>query len=132
MIFRSYIAQTMKFSIKDLFSKCDQIRRKLRIWSHLLKKSLIENFIFYAVLHWWDPVFAKTAEHHPVLLKITSSSYFGVIIPFSKKLQEIKICGKLFEFTLSLRCVRQKREGNSLLILLATTKRYQLERNYKH
>ena len=39
----------MKFSITDFFSKCDQIRRKLRIWSHLLKKSLIENFIFYAV-----------------------------------------------------------------------------------
>ena len=38
----------MKFSIKDFFSKCDQIRRKLRIWSHLLKKSLIENFIFCA------------------------------------------------------------------------------------
>ena len=27
-------AQKMKFSIKDFFSKCDQIRRKLRIWSH--------------------------------------------------------------------------------------------------
>ena len=37
------------FSIKDFFSKCDQIRRKLRIWSHLLRKSLIENFIFCAV-----------------------------------------------------------------------------------
>ena len=35
----------MKFSIKDFFSKCDQIRSFLRIWSHLLKKSLIENFI---------------------------------------------------------------------------------------
>ena len=41
-------AQKMKFSIKDFFSKCDQIRRKLRIWSHLLKKSLMENFIFCA------------------------------------------------------------------------------------
>ena len=30
----------MKFSIKDFFSKYDQIRRKLRIQSHLLKKSL--------------------------------------------------------------------------------------------
>ena len=39
----------MKFPIKDFFSKCDQIRRKLRIWSHLLKKSLMENFYFYAV-----------------------------------------------------------------------------------
>ena len=32
----------MKFSIKDFFSKCGQIRRKL-------KKSLLENFIFCAV-----------------------------------------------------------------------------------
>ena len=45
----SDIAQKMKFSIKDFFSKCDQIRKKLRIWSHLLKKSLMENFIFCAV-----------------------------------------------------------------------------------
>ena len=34
----------MKFSIKDFFSKYDQIR--MRIWSYLLKKSLMENFIF--------------------------------------------------------------------------------------
>ena len=40
----------MKFSIKNFFSKCDQIRRKLRIWSHLLKKSLTENFVFCAVI----------------------------------------------------------------------------------
>ena len=39
----------MKLSIKDFFSKCDQIRMKLWIWSHLLKKSLMENFIFCAV-----------------------------------------------------------------------------------
>ena len=39
----------MKFSIKESYSKCVQIRRKLRIWSHLLKKSLMENFIFCAV-----------------------------------------------------------------------------------
>ena len=42
-------AQKMKFSIKDFFSKCEQIRRKLRIWSHLLMKSLMEDFIFCAV-----------------------------------------------------------------------------------
>ena len=39
----------MKFSIKAFFSKCDQIHRKRRIWSHLLKKSLMKNFIFCAV-----------------------------------------------------------------------------------
>ena len=41
--------QKMKFSIKDFFSKCDQIRKNLRIWPHLLKKSLMEDFIFCAV-----------------------------------------------------------------------------------
>ena len=40
------LRKKMKFSIRDFFSKCDQIRRRLRIWSHLLKKSLMENFIF--------------------------------------------------------------------------------------
>ena len=55
----------MKFSIKDFFSKCDQIRRKLWIWSHLLKNYLMENFIFsakdkhfhysetYSIQHWF-------------------------------------------------------------------------------
>ena len=42
-------AQKLKFSTKDFFSKCDQIRRKLRIFSHLLNKYLMENFIFCAV-----------------------------------------------------------------------------------
>ena len=39
-----------KFSIKYFFGKCDKIRRKLRIWSYLLKKSLMENFNFCAVV----------------------------------------------------------------------------------
>ena len=42
-------AQKIKFPIKDFFSKCDQIRWKMRIWSHLLNKSLMKNFIFCAV-----------------------------------------------------------------------------------
>ena len=39
----------MKFYTKDFFSKYDQIRSFLRSWSHLLKKSFVENFIFWAV-----------------------------------------------------------------------------------
>ena len=42
--------QKMKFSIKDFFRKCDQIRSFLSIWSHLMKKFLMENFSFYAVV----------------------------------------------------------------------------------
>ena len=51
-VWKSYArhtAQKMKFPIKDFISKCDQICRKLRIWSHFLKKSLMENFMFCAV-----------------------------------------------------------------------------------
>ena len=36
MILGKIIAQKMKFSIKDFFSKCDQIQSILRIWSHSL------------------------------------------------------------------------------------------------
>ena len=45
-----FTAQKIKFSIKDLFRKCDQIRSFLRVWSHFLKKSLMKNFILCAVL----------------------------------------------------------------------------------
>ena len=39
----------MKFSVNDFFNKCDHIRCKQQMWSHLLKKSLMENFIFCGV-----------------------------------------------------------------------------------
>ena len=39
----------MNFSFQNLFSKCEHIRIKLRIYSHLLNKSLTENFIFCVV-----------------------------------------------------------------------------------
>ena len=52
--FRAIHCTKMKFSIKDFFSKCDQICSFLWIWSHLLKNSLMENFIFCAV---YVPVF---------------------------------------------------------------------------
>ena len=45
----NHTAQKMKFSIKDFFSKFDQICSFLRIWSQLLKKSLMENLFFCAV-----------------------------------------------------------------------------------
>ena len=48
-IFAMVTVQKKKFSIKDFFSKCDKIRRRLRIWSRLPKKSLMGNLIFCAV-----------------------------------------------------------------------------------
>ena len=36
----------MNFFVKNLFSKCEHIRIKLLIYSHLLNKLITENFIF--------------------------------------------------------------------------------------
>ena len=49
-LFKTYTVLKIKFFIKDSFSKCDQICSFLRIWSHLLKKYSMENFIFCVVL----------------------------------------------------------------------------------
>ena len=73
----SITAQKMKFSIKDFFRKCDQIRKKLRIWSHFLKKSLMENFIFCAM---YFGIFSKHGLHiyasHNKWKDILSSLHF--------------------------------------------------------
>ena len=43
------LLKKMKFSITDFFSKYDKIHSFLRIWSYLLKKSLMESLIFCSV-----------------------------------------------------------------------------------
>ena len=60
-------------SIKDFFSKCDQIRRKLQIWSHLLKKSLMKNFIFCEV----TSIFNEMSKHEDYRFRITVSVWLG-------------------------------------------------------
>ena len=42
--------QKKKLSIKHFFSKCEQIRRKLRIWFDLLKKTLMKKVRSCAVI----------------------------------------------------------------------------------
>ena len=49
-LYNQFTAPKMKFSITGFFSKYDQIRRELLIWSHLLKKSVMENFIFCSLI----------------------------------------------------------------------------------
>ena len=45
-------AQKIKFFVKDFFSKYDQIRREMQIWSHLLKKSYGKlNFLKHCLTH---------------------------------------------------------------------------------
>ena len=80
-------AQKWKFSIKDFFSKCDQIHRKLRIWSHLLKKSLMENFIFCAVSFW---SVSASLFLFVLLIEKCMICYELVILRFFRILREIK------------------------------------------
>ena len=55
--------QKIKFSIKFFISKCDQICRKLQIWSHLLKKSSMENFVF--LCSDMDDIYKIIEEYNP-------------------------------------------------------------------
>ena len=65
----------MKFSNKDCFSKCDQIQGFLRIWSHLLKKYLKENFNFCAVPQSFGIFLGK----HALYLKLHETWDFTLI-----------------------------------------------------
>ena len=44
------LPKEIKFSINDYARKCNQIRRFLLIWSHLLKESIMENFFCVCVV----------------------------------------------------------------------------------
>ena len=73
-------AQKMKFSIKHFFSKCYQIHSFLRIWSHLLKKSLMQNFIFCAV--WSNQRLALITITSP---KLSTRFRFYLILKSARK-----------------------------------------------
>ena len=81
----SLAAQKLKFSIKDFFGKCDQTRRKLRIWSYLLKKSLMENFTFCAVSRSWPTTVLKIDFFTDILQELclqTFGKYLRQILIF--------------------------------------------------
>ena len=52
----------LKFSIKNFFSKRHQIHRKLRIWSHLLKKSLWKTSVFVQCYVFDSPAFFSSLD----------------------------------------------------------------------
>ena len=69
----------MKFFIKDLFSKCDQIR------SFLLKKSLMENFTFCA-----EKVGSFLSEWLDIILGLPQGSTLGKIL-FNVFLNDLRL-----------------------------------------
>ena len=84
--------QKMNFSVKNLFSKCEHIRIKLRIYSHLLNKSLTENFIFCVV-----NIIDFTTESSKFFFKLNCQSflYFTSINTIINMLLEYKTFFKL-------------------------------------
>ena len=94
---KAITAQKMKFSIKGFFSKYDQIRRKLQIWSHLMKKSLMENFVFCAV----------NAEMKPCLNELSCAaqnmkfSITNFISKCEKTHRKLRICSHLLSKSLT-------------------------------
>ena len=87
----------MRSSIKNFSSKSDQIRKKLRIWSHLMKKSLMQNFIFCAVLQLvYENLFhrgvikyvAKTNNAMPKANYKCSRTMYEIFLPVNRKLTE--------------------------------------------
>ena len=92
--------QKMKFSIRNFFFKCDQIRSFLMIWSHSLKKSLMENFIFCALSNkdavknlWWS-VFVKIVKPLTICTKNPSGNYLFKVNNRNTRWR-CEICSKL-------------------------------------
>ena len=66
----------------------NQIRRKLQIWSHLLEKSLMENFIFYTgglVCFYTQNQKAPSLNLHYVIRGLKSSLADRYIVTFRLK-----------------------------------------------
>ena len=99
-----YTSRKMKFSTQEFSSKCDQIHRKLRIWSHLLKKPLMENFIFCAVLIYQIYLF-MVLYTTCWLFKVASFNYTHNKLAFHKRqflvdaLNFIMLVGEFFEIS---------------------------------
>ena len=116
-------AQKMKFSNKDFFSKCYQICSFLLIWSHLLKKSLMESFIFCAVERFYKIFFSDNMQYHKrwefqtYLIQPNSLSYIRVCNsltlswrrPLSYRNQSIDLLDKSMDWFLYDNGVRHER-----------------------
>ena len=84
-----FTVQKMEFSIKDFFSKYDQIRSFLWIWSHLLKKSLTKIFIFCAVVLESDHIANQYKLHH--WLKMAKYRFPLTLFPYKDRIEDSKL-----------------------------------------
>ena len=120
-----YTSQKIKFSIRNFFSKW-----KLRIWSHLLKTSLLENFIFCAVIVIFTSNLTKLTHQlkkpKKRQEKVWLMCYFRADRQTSRTLS--KICGKLFCEKQSVTKSSRKSSNAYVLQVLNTSLKINLAR----
>ena len=80
---------------KDFSSECEQILSFLRIWSHLLEKSLMKNFIFCAVMtHYFQALNSsnksRNIETFCMYLKYANTNTRYVVLHSMLKLNKCK------------------------------------------
>ena len=86
----------MKFSIKNLFNKCDQIRSFFRIWSHLVKKLLMEQSFVFFVQSYVSPGFVKiTILYIDLIVNLT---FFGTGSESIHLNMYLKIAAREYQF----------------------------------
>ena len=94
------------------FRKLDHIHRKLRIWLYLLKKSLMENFFFFAVT-FASPDIAEfyfllrqSYSRSGSLLKETSKFIILLFLEFSTmEINSFSLCFLVFDFLSIFLCL---------------------------
>ena len=128
---KSKTVQKMKFSIKDFFSKCNQIRSFLRIWTHLLKKFLLKNIIFVQCNvifnYWWLQLYftvlitcklkfvsKESSWIWLVICKVSivKNSFFGQVLRFL--IQFILLWEKPNVYIAMLYCIKEQKMKISL------------------
>ena len=76
----------MKFSINEFFSKCDQIRRKMRIWSKLRKIYLWK--ISFSVQQ-YEKEFTIFVKYFSKVFSSLTNTYYGTCFGNSSRLKAV-------------------------------------------
>ena len=87
----------MKFSSKGFFSKCDQIRGKLRIWSDLVEISFNGKLYFLRIVH--NPqLFLQLLNFSPVCCFINFNEIYLFLLIINIPVCNFKSSNILYEY----------------------------------
>ena len=113
MFIRGHTAQKMKFSIKYFFSECDQISAVSADWTHLQKRSLMENFIFCVVANRQSDSVLKELR---ILIDLPRAPGENLCVTNSDSKTDTFITKVIQKLRNVLQALRKGSKGDSLLI----------------